>query len=213
MNKQKELWESLSRKNANYYIYTPGGKNIHPVDYRNSGFADYKRIIKDDKLIIAGGTILDFACGNGRMTEFMIQDFDHVIGTDISEEMIIGARERLGEGMYSWHVTNGYTLDIDSNYVDIVLAAYVFPHMKEPEMVESNFQEINRVLVPGGIFKVYMKNDLGKDKDNDLSKWWNGVTYTERSARAIAETYGFEVLKVEYIKHNTNYWMWLKKNV
>lgn len=208
---QKALWEGLAEENSSYYIYTPGGRDIKPEDYRISGLVAYIDTVREDELIPKGGTILDFGCGNGRLSEFMAKDFKLVIGTDISSEMLRQAKERLGEYPV-WIETDGMKLpEVKDSSVDVVLAHLVFPHMKTRKMVESNMAEISRVLVKDGIFKVYMKNDLGKEKDNRLDKWWNGITYDEPGAHKLVKDHGFDILKTEFNPRRTNYWMWLKK--
>ena len=207
---QKLLWEELAEKDAIYYIDTKLGRDADEKKFRESGEADYKKLVADDPLVRGRGVIMDFGCGTGRLTEFMEKDFVGVIGVDISKEMLRQAEERLGNKVILIE-TDGYKIDFSSFFVDVVLANLVFPHMKEREMVESNFAEIRRALVPGGIFKVYMKNDRGLERDNKLSKWWNGITYTLEDAYDLANRHNFEVLQHKYInKRKTNYWLWLK---
>jgi ubiquinone/menaquinone biosynthesis C-methylase UbiE len=197
-NKQKQIWDDLARKNTKYYINTDLGQRITEEQFRDSGAYDYKRLIWDDPLIEFGGTFLEIGCGNGRMTEFIAKQFI-VIPIDISSVMITQAKKRLPD--IPFYETDGYTIPVKDNVVDIAFSYIVFQHFKTQEMVESNFNEVYRVLKPGGIFKVLVRTD-----NVDLEKWWGGVTSDETYPVSI----GFKLLKKEQVE-DYGLWLWLQK--
>ena len=79
-------------------------------------------------------------------------------------------------------------------------------------MVEKNFNEVYKVLKPGGIFKVLLKNDRKQEKDDMLEKWWNGVTYDVEEATKLYSNAGFKLMDIEYVgKRKERFWLWLEK--
>ncbi len=207
MINQKKLWENLAQKNSRYYINSDFGHKITEDQFKQSGLESYKKLILNDPLIIKGTTILDFGCGTGRITEFMSKDFKKVYGVDISKTMIATALERLAS------LENIYLCEIDGIHVPLpddstqnVFSYLVFQHIKERAMVEDLFDEIHRILMPNGIFKVLMRSD----KQKDMNKWWSGVDYDPDTIKKVYKLLGFKLKKYEMID-KYGYWLWLEK--
>jgi len=213
VNKQKDLWDQLAKENPMYYINSDKGKRITKDQFRDSGANDYMEYIFTDDLIMDIPrlsadlvTIVDLGCGIGRMTEFMVDDFDKVVGIDVSHEMIMMARERLkGVNNVLLIETDGEILPLENRSIDIVFSYLVFQHIKERKIVKSNFKEVYRVLKPGGLFKVRIRSDKVS-----LDKWWGGVEYTEQSIGQLVKKVGFNLLKTEPVG-NYGFWLWLRK--
>jgi ubiquinone/menaquinone biosynthesis C-methylase UbiE len=211
MNKQKQLWDKLAEENSRYYINSDYGHGITEDKFRESGESDYKKYILEDTLItkrfnLKECTLLEIGCGTGRMTEFMANDFMLVVGTDVSGKMITEAAGRL-EGLFNVELmeTDGQSIPLPDDFVDIVFSYLVFQHIKDRDVVEDNFKEIYRVLRKGGVFKVLIRSDKV-----DLNKWWGGVEYTEQSIGFLIKKIGFDLLKTEP-RDEFGFWLWLKK--
>ena len=213
MNKQKELWNKLAKENSKYYINSDKGKGITREQFVDSGLNDYIEHIYDDDLIMHAFrycrglvNIVDLGCGIGRISEFMADDFDNVIGLDISGEMIREASKRLIEHTNIEFIeTDGKSIPLEDDSVDIVFSYLVFQHIKEREIVEKNFKEVYRVLKDEGLFKVRIRSDKV-----DLNKWWGGVEYTEQSIGKLIKKIGFELVRTEPVG-NYGFWLWLRK--
>jgi len=206
---QKTLWEKLAQKNSRYYINSDYGKNITKDEFRQSGAQDYLAHIKSDEVLtkrinFGKATIIDLGCGTGRMTEFMVTDFGRVIGLDISREMVKQARKRVIGAEFI--ETDGQTIPLPDESVDLVFSYLVFQHIKTKEMVEKNFEEVYRVLKPKGIFKVRIRSD----KLESLEPWWAGVSYTEQSIGKLCQRLKFKILRTEPVG-DYGFWVWLKK--
>ena len=212
-NKQKDLWEKLAEENSRYYINSDKGRGITEEEFRDSGRNDYIEHIFSDEIVmdipnvsLDPVTIIDLGCGTGRMTEFMNSDFDKVIGVDISSKMIKNGRKRLGKSSDIKLIeSDGESIPLDDNSVDVVFSYLVFQHIKEKKMVEKNFEEVYRILRPDGLFKVRIRSDKV-----DVNKWWGGVNYTEQSIGKLIKEVGFDLLKTEPVK-DYGFWLWLKK--
>lgn len=203
MNKQKQLWEKLAKKNSKYYINSDYGRGISEELFRESGQEDSIKHVSLDPFFKIHKVFLEIGCGNGRMTEFIKEGYN-VLGIDISGEMIQEARKRVPEVYFA--ETDGYTIPFDDSSIDIVFSYLVFQHMKTREMVESNFREAYRVLKPGGVFKVRIRTD----KVKSMEPWWAGIAYTEQSIGELIKSVGFELLKTKAVE-DYGLWLWLKK--
>jgi len=207
----KNLWNKLAKENSLYYINSDKGRGITEKEFKESGFNDYMFHIASDLLIGERfrpyqSTILDLGCGVGRITEFMSFDFKEVIGIDISGVMIRKAKKRLKKfTSVKFIETDGESIPLPDNSIDLVFSYLVFQHIKDREMVEKNFEEVYRALKPKGLFKVRIRSDKV-----DLNKWWGGVEYTEQSIGLLIKKIGFKLLKTEPVE-DYGFWLWLEK--
>jgi len=208
MRNQKETWNSLSLKNAHYYICAL--ENDSEEDFHNRGKQDCELHIFNDDIIqktidMGKSTILEVGCGIGRMTEFMAQKFRVVLATDISGEMIRLAKERVKTKNIEFLETNGSTFPFMDNSIDLAFSYLVFRHIDDPNMVESNFRDINRMLRANGIFKVQMRL-----LPTDINQWYGGVAYNFNSATVLCKKSNFEIIHYKEIG-TRGLWLWLKK--
>jgi ubiquinone/menaquinone biosynthesis C-methylase UbiE len=104
----------------------------------------------------AGKTVLDYGCGPGYLTEYLLgRGAAHVTGIDISEGEIEQARERaLAEGTAdrSTHlVADAHALEFEDDSFDLIVGDSILHHLD----MEVALREIRRVLRPGGraVFK------------------------------------------------------------
>ncbi len=110
----------------------------------------------------AGGRILEIGVGTG----LSFDDYDdttEITGIDISEPMIMRARERLASGKYPFvkalHVMDAQALSFDDESFDCVVAQFVITLVANPEQVLS---ECARVLKPGG--QIILVNHLYSER-------------------------------------------------
>lgn len=94
------------------------------------------------------GTVVDIGCGAGRIASAMHDDFDQVIGIDVSPGMLELARSNDPSGDY--RLADGLRLPVDDASVDCVFSAHVFQHFDSLSIAASNLREVGRVLRPGG---------------------------------------------------------------
>lgn len=204
---QKQLWEDLAKKNSKYYINSDKGKGITEEEFRMSGACDFNKYIINDKSIVRSGVFLEIGCGNGRMTEFIAHSFDTVVGIDISGEMIRQAKERVGSiGNVEFMETDGNVIPLPDNFVDVAFSYLVFQHFKTKEMVENNFHEVRRVLLPEGVFKVLLRTD----KIDSLDPWWSGVNYDKKEIVQLCEKTKLHLDGMEFVG-DYGVWVWMRK--
>lgn len=109
-----------------------------------------------------GGRILEIGVGTG----LSFDDYDastEIAGIDISEPMIMRARERLASGRYPYvkelRVMDAHALDYPDATFDCVVGQFVITLVEEPERVLS---ECARVVKPGG--QIVLVNHLYSEK-------------------------------------------------
>ncbi|MFP5287515.1 MAG: class I SAM-dependent methyltransferase, partial [Thermoanaerobaculia bacterium] len=101
---------------------------------------------------------LEIGCGIGRMQAALAPRVAEAWGIDVSPKMIDAARRRC-EGLPNvcFSVCSGFDLaGLPDEGFDFVLAVDSFPyiHQAGPKVVEMHFQEVARVLRPGGDFVI-----------------------------------------------------------
>lgn len=104
-----------------------------------------------ERLTLAGDeTVLDAGCGSGRVTEALIARLPrgHAIGVDMSESMVLAARERLGPGA---DVRRADLLELERELgegsVDAILSTATFHWIADHDAL---FRVLHGVLRPGG---------------------------------------------------------------
>lgn len=117
-------------------------------------------------------TALEIGCGIGRMQVGLSPYVGQVHGIDISPGMIAAARRRCaGLGNVHLAVSSGEDLSpFPSGSLDLVFAVDSFPyiHQAGPDLVEAYFDEVDRVLRPGGDFVLLnysYRDDLAADRE------------------------------------------------
>jgi malonyl-CoA O-methyltransferase len=94
--------------------------------------------------------VLELGCGTGLNTEWLAEQAGHVVATDVSEEMLARARERLDTDavtLQKLDVTEPWPFG--ANRFDAVVATLVLEHV---EALGPVFREARRTLRDGGTF-------------------------------------------------------------
>jgi 2-polyprenyl-6-hydroxyphenyl methylase / 3-demethylubiquinone-9 3-methyltransferase len=96
-------------------------------------------------------TVLDLGCGGGFMSEALARKGANVIGADPSEAAIAAAQDHARQqGLaIDYKVGSGENIPLPDHSVDCVVCVDVLEHVAQLDRV---FDEVRRVLRPGGIF-------------------------------------------------------------
>jgi ubiquinone/menaquinone biosynthesis C-methylase UbiE len=103
-----------------------------------------------------GKTILDFGTGTGRTARLLkLLGAKRVIGVDQNKNMI--AQAYSDEDVEFYLIANN-NLPLPDASVDVVVSAHVFVEMRTLEEMQRAVKEIERVLVPSGMFLLITTN-------------------------------------------------------
>ena len=127
----------------------PPADTVYPLEYAYHLLGD-----------VAGKRIVDFGCGSGANTALLTNRGAHVVGVDISADLIGLARRRLevsGRARGAEFVVgSAHDLPFPDNSIDVVFGIAILHHL-DLELVS---REVHRVLKPGGraIFQEPVRN-------------------------------------------------------
>jgi len=198
----KLKWSNLGLQNPEHYTCSEQ-KSFSKEEFKAIGLRDYQDLIVNDnelwKMIPGRKRVLEIGCGIGRITEFFIEKFEQIFGVDIAKTMIENAKKRILNPRYHFLETDGKTLPFPDKMFDLVFSHAVFHHMPSREIIEANFREVLRVLVPNGLFKVQLRST-----PTSKLNWFYGVSFSRQQAEALAEKIGFDVIYNKELVHKTD---------
>jgi len=120
----------------------------------------YRRILAAAN-ITAPDRLLDLGCGIGNILIALAERIDFVhppIGVDVSPDLIrIGEREIARAGLHDrigLQVAPATRLPFEDGAFDVILTSHVLKHLDDEALLTS-FQEVARVLRPGGRFLLW----------------------------------------------------------
>lgn len=102
-----------------------------------------------------GKRLLDVGCGFGKDIPYYIRNGATVFGVDISREMIKIAKQKIVGADLS--VQNYSKTDYKSEYFDTIVSRYALQYSRN---LKKTFQEIYRILRPGGVFIFLVSHPL-----------------------------------------------------
>jgi ubiquinone/menaquinone biosynthesis C-methylase UbiE len=150
-------WESLAQRDALGAILTDeskaGGK-WDVTQFMATGDAEIETVLQH--LQSRGlqpdprGTVLDFGCGVGRLTQALARRFRSCVGVDISQEMIVQANALNHYGHCRYVVSTTPQLPLADESCSLIYSNLVLQHMARRFAV-SYLREFTRVLAPGGL--------------------------------------------------------------
>lgn len=138
-----QSWAELSELDVLAAVLDPadtrGGKNrlIDRV---------HKRALASAVRDIQGKAVLDFGCGTGRLSEWLVRHGARVDGVDATPEMVAVARKRIPQA--SFQVIEGSTLPFEDGRFDLVVTAYVLQYYVDGDGAIP--RGLARVLRAGG---------------------------------------------------------------
>jgi ubiquinone/menaquinone biosynthesis C-methylase UbiE len=83
-------------------------------------------------------------------------DFDEVIGIDVSDGMLQVARAHVHAANVDFHRCNGVEIPFATAAADAVFSTHVFQHLDSLELARATFAEVARVLRPGASTMIHL---------------------------------------------------------
>ena len=117
---------------------------------------------------IKNKNILDFGCGYGRMSRWLIEEgADSVIGLDTNEKMIMRAKKD-GETL-SLKFMSGDILDFSENKsFDMILCCWVLQHIVDENYLLKVLQKLRKLLKSNGQF--ILMERIRSENEGELEK-------------------------------------------
>jgi ubiquinone/menaquinone biosynthesis C-methylase UbiE len=144
-NTTHKYWEKVAKENPYAAICT--GWDASKFD------SESENPIIGSELLGKEKTVLDVACGIGRMAKFISPKVKQYVGVDFSSGMIEKAKERYRD--YSnvrFNHNDGKSFSmLQDNTFDLAVCYLAFQHMTK-SITNSYINEVHRVLKPGGSF-------------------------------------------------------------
>jgi len=118
-----------------------------------SGHADFARALSLTGLTTGDDrTVVEIGCGIGRMTAALAEHFGRVVGLDIAPALLEEASARNKHAHVRFELADGSRVQPRSvSQADTVFSYEVFYYIAPP-VVEQYFQDVHRLLRPGGEF-------------------------------------------------------------
>ena len=145
LDKQRQAWDSVADAWVKWWqLFEDGARNINEALIELAGIA-------------TGHRVLDLASGIGDpalMAAEKVAPDGHVLGIDLSSEMLRCARDRAtraGIDNVEFRVQDAAELSETDAHFDAALCRFGLMHMLDPVEV---VRHVHRVLVPGGRFAV-----------------------------------------------------------
>lgn len=115
----------------------------------------YRELAREAKA--RGQSILEVACGTGRVSLRLAQEGVNIVGTDLSEDMLKVARSK-SENVPNvrWERGDMRSLDLDETFGLIIIPGHSFQFMCTPEDQVKALETFKRHLLPGGTLVVHL---------------------------------------------------------
>lgn len=104
-----------------------------------------------------GGTVLEIACGTGRVAIRLAQDGANVVGLDLSPKMIEIARQKSGElANIRWAEGDMRSFALDETFELVMIPGHAFQNLNTPQDQVACLECIRRHLNPGGVLVIHL---------------------------------------------------------
>jgi len=99
----------------------------------------------------SGGTMLEVACGTGRITLRLAQQGVNIVGLDLSEKMLAVAR-RKSQNLSNFRLVQGdmRSFDLGERFELVIIPGHSFQHLNTPQDQADCLACIQNHLAPGG---------------------------------------------------------------
>lgn len=144
-------------------------------------------------------SVLDYGCGTGTASPLFLDVLGAhtVVGLDVSAESLAIARQSRAELPIEYRLTSDY---VPSESVDLVFCNGVFHHIV-PEHQLDAARFIAQCLRPAGLLAFWENNPWNPGARYVMSRIpfdKDAIMLSARSAKALLESAGFEILRIDY---------------
>jgi SAM-dependent methyltransferase len=168
LQKHRQAWEDLGRVDPMWAVLNDPTRRHgqwDPAEFFATGAEDIGALMKSAAelgLPRERKLAVDFGCGVGRLAQLLASHFDSYVGVDISESMIVQARQWNRDCARCRFVLNttGDLRIFEGGSVDLIYTKFVLQHLPSAELVRSYLSEFVRILRPGGLLVFQLPNRI-----------------------------------------------------
>jgi ubiquinone/menaquinone biosynthesis C-methylase UbiE len=129
-----------------------------------------------------GGTVLEIACGTGRVAIRLAQNGVNVVGLDLSAKMLKVARQKsVGLDNIRWVQGDMRSFELGEAFGLVIIPGHSFQNLNTPQDQVACLECIQRHLIPGGFLVVHLDHQ-------DLS-WLGGLLRDKGGVYEAAEQF------------------------
>lgn len=157
----RRYWDERARENAAWYVDTSLSYAEPDMErFFETGRAIVRQALHEAPVQPSRRELaVEIGPGLGRICLALADEFDQVVGVDVSEEMVTRARATIGDRPVSVHVGDGVSLrPVDDASADFVTSFTVLQHLPSKALVLAYLAEAGRVLRPGGVAALQWNN-------------------------------------------------------
>jgi SAM-dependent methyltransferase len=152
--RMRRYWDARAREDAFHFVDNREPyKDADLERFWNEGVRAVDTILDTLGLTVRqDDLVLDIGCGVGRLTRVLAGRAGHVIGLDVSPEMLRRAQE-LNHHLnnVTWLLGDGESLTgVEDASLDGAMSHVVFQHIPDAKVTLGYVAELGRVLKPGG---------------------------------------------------------------
>jgi ubiquinone/menaquinone biosynthesis C-methylase UbiE len=104
-----------------------------------------------------GGTMLEVACGTGRIAIRLAQDGIRVVGLDLSPQMLeVAQRKNAGSQNIRWVQGDMRSFELGETFELVIIPGHAFQHLLTPQDQVACLECIKRHLSPDGTLVVHL---------------------------------------------------------
>jgi|TARA_R110002012_G_scaffold273585_1_gene459542 ubiquinone/menaquinone biosynthesis C-methylase UbiE len=154
-----------------YLIYESHNMSYSSYFYNGKKDAAYFKSIFEKYVPLKDAAILDWGCGPGRIIRHLpdvIGNGCSYYGTDYNEKSIDWCTENLPEIHFNKNELTA-SLPYEDNFFEALYGVSIFTHLSEA-MHHAWFDELYRVLKPGGVMLLTTQGDVYKAKLNKTER-------------------------------------------
>jgi len=183
----KEQWETFGA--SEYWDGYISNRNKHKTDYKH-----ILKLFNNIKIT----RVVEFGCGDGSLTEHLLDTGAFVHGVDFSQALLNKANKKLlGKNKFALSpIIRDFSILTDLDF-NVVLAVSILEHLPE-DMAKRIFQDARRILKKGGylIFRLPF-DDKHRVQYEDIPAL-DTVYWTTDEIENLAIEYRYKVIKIGF---------------
>jgi len=135
----------------NAYDDTHRAEAYSALEFPDTYYLAFRDLPDTFRKYAQGPKALDFGCGAGRSTRFLVKLGFEAIGIDISKEMVRRAHEIDPAGDYRLIENDGKLGGLEPGSFDVIFSAFTFDNIPAEEKKVALFSEFEKLLGDNGI--------------------------------------------------------------